>query len=127
MVPLRQPAQFLLWLPPLCDGDGANGECGASGFGVRVTRKQTDWTLEGQPTISRTTTSDLWLPIHETLSGYSCRRHPWYMYQQSSTDQLPNRAHSAVNHGRNLEREIHLHLEGSAGRACCCCRDLKTW
>eukprot|EP01047_Picozoa_sp_COSAG01_P078853 COSAG01_NODE_14730_length_1417_cov_1.927921_1_plen_244_part_01 len=33
------------------DGNGANGECGASGYGVCVTRKQPDWTPEGQPHI----------------------------------------------------------------------------
>jgi ribonuclease HI len=33
------------------DGNGANGECGASGYGVCVTRKKPDWTPEGQPHI----------------------------------------------------------------------------
>ena len=33
------------------DGNGANGQHGACGFGVVVTEKQVDWTPESQPTV----------------------------------------------------------------------------
>jgi ribonuclease HI len=33
------------------DGNGANGDFGACGFGAVITRKQEDWTPDGQPTV----------------------------------------------------------------------------